>query len=58
MSQATQSDLDDLLTEHASVFSEKLGKVQGVTAKIYVNESEQPNFFKARPVSYARRDKS
>ena len=42
---------------HSTVFQEGLGEVAGVKAKIYINSSEKPRFFKARPVAYALHEK-
>lgn len=50
-------ELNEILEAHSTVFQEGLGKVEGVQAKIYIDPSEKPRFFKARPVPYALRDK-
>ena len=42
---------------HSTVFQEGLGKVAGVKARICIDSSEKPRFFKARQVSYALREK-
>ena len=49
--------LNEMLETHSSVFQEGLGKVEGVKAKIYVDPTKRPRFFKARPVAYALREK-
>ena len=49
--------MNEMLETHSSVFQEGLGKVEGVKAKIYVDPTERPRFFKARPVAYALREK-
>ena len=48
---------NEMLETHSSVFQEGLGKVEGVKAKIYVDPTKRPRFFKARPVAYALRKK-
>ena len=50
-------ELNAILEAHSTVFQEGLGKVEGVKAKIYINSSEKPRFFKARPVAYTLREK-
>ena len=49
--------LQVVLDRHTTVFKESLGRVEGVTAKIHVDSTAQPKFFKARPVPYALREK-
>ena len=39
------------------MFKDELGKLQGVEAKIYVEEGARPRFEKARPVPFAIREK-
>ncbi|CAG2240240.1 unnamed protein product [Mytilus edulis] len=39
------------------VFKDELGTVKGMKAKIYVDESAVPKYFKARPLPYALKDK-
>ena len=43
---------------HSSIFQGGLGKVEGVKGKTYVDSSERPRFFNARPVAYALREKT
>ena len=50
-------ELNEILEAHSTVFQEGLGKVEGVKAKIHIDSSEKPRFFKARPVPYALREK-
>ena len=50
-------ELNAILEAHSTVFQEGLGKVEGVKAKIYIDSSEKPRFFKARPVAYTLREK-
>ena len=47
------SDLDNVLTQHQSVFKDELGTIQGVKAKLYVKPDSTPKFFKPRPVPHA-----
>ncbi|VDI15716.1 Hypothetical predicted protein [Mytilus galloprovincialis] len=39
------------------VFKDEFGTVKGMKAKIYVDESAVPKYFKARPLPYALKDK-
>ena len=50
-------ELNAILEAHSTVFQEGLGKVAGVKAKIYIDSSVRPRFFKGRPVAYALRVK-
>ena len=52
------TDLNEMLETHSSIFQEGLGKVEGVKGKIYVDSTERPRLFKARPVAYALREKT
>ena len=49
--------LQSVLEEHSEVFRDELGKLQGVEAKIYVEEGACPRFEKSRPVPFAIREK-
>ena len=49
--------LQGVLDHHSNVFKSSLGLVQGTTAKIHLDPTATPKFFKARPVPYALRDK-
>ena len=53
---AIDKDLNEML-ETRFRFQKGLGKVTGVRAKIYVDPTKRPRFLKARPVSYALREK-
>ena len=46
-----------VLEEHADAFKDEFGKLQGVEAKIYVEEGARPRFEKFRPVPFAIREK-
>ena len=48
---------EEVLRRHADVFEEKLGLLQGTTAKIHIDPQVQPKFCRARPVPYALRVK-
>ena len=54
---SNSDSLHVVLARHPTIFEESLGLVQGTTAKIHVDPTAQPKFFKARPVPYALRDK-
>ena len=49
--------LKSVLEQHRDVFKDELGTLQGVEAKIYVEEGARPRFEKARPVPFAIREK-
>ena len=49
--------LNAILEAHSTVFQEGLGKVEGVKTKIYIDSTEKPRFFKARPVACTLREK-
>ena len=49
--------LQSVREEHADVFKDELGKLQGVEAKIYVEEGACPRFEKSRLVPFAIREK-
>jgi len=51
------SDLHEILQEYSEVFKEELGTMKGITAKIYIDQTAQPKYCKARPVPYALRPK-
>ena len=50
-------DTDDLLRPYQEVFSEGLGALKGVTAKVYIDENIKPRYCKPRPVPLALRAK-
>ena len=52
---SSQSELSALLEKHSELFGSDLGKVKGVTARLKVKPEAKPAFWKARPVSYARK---
>ena len=49
--------LQQVLSQHAEVFREELGKLQGTTAKIHVDGNTRPGFEKPRQVPFAIREK-
>ena len=49
--------LEGILQKHTQLFSESLGTLQGVKAKIHVDPTVSPIFHKARPVPYTLREK-
>ena len=49
--------LQGVLEENSDVFKPGLGKLNGVTAKLYVDSSVQPRFHKPRPLPFALRSK-
>ena len=49
--------LQDLLDQHADVFPDELGTIQGVTAKLHVDPQVRPRFYRPRPVQYVMRQK-
>ena len=51
----TTPALDEILNKHAGVFSEGLGKMKNIQARIHLKESAQPRFWKARPIALARK---
>ena len=53
----TARTLQEVLDTYDEVFEGKLGKVKGVTAKIYIDPDATPCFFKARSVPYALQKK-
>ena len=54
---AVRSDgLHDLLEHYGDLFSDKLGTVKGVTAKLHLKPDARPVYHKARSVPYALRE--
>ena len=49
--------LQDVLDQYADLFKPEMGTLQGTTVKIHVKSNACPQFFRARPVPYALRDK-
>ena len=52
-----KKQLDEILANHSELFEEGLGTLKGTTAKINVDPTATPIFYKARPVPYALREK-
>ena len=48
-----KDELKKTLNKHSKIFSEKLGKIRGLTAKLNVESGATPKFTKARPVPFA-----
>ena len=46
-----------LLERHATLFSDKLGALQGPTAQLFINPQARPRYFKARLVPYRLKEK-
>ena len=46
--------LEEVSSKHASVFSEGLGKMKNIQARVQIKEKARPRFWKARPVALAR----
>jgi hypothetical protein len=51
----TQSGFRDVLDRHAAVFSDELGRLLNIKARIQLREEPKPRFWKARPVAFARK---
>ena len=51
----TKETLKSILDLHAPVFSESLGRLEHINARISAKEGDQPRFWKARSVALARR---
>ena len=49
-------ELRILIDKHSSLFSDKLGKVNGFKAKLNVKENAVPRFMKARPIHYSLKE--
>ena len=47
----TQSGFRDVLDRHAAVFSDELGRLLNIKARIQLKEEPKPRFWKARPVA-------
>ena len=52
-----KTSLKQVLDRHPDVFEETLGKLQGTTAKIYIEKNATPRVEKVRPVPFAIRHK-
>ena len=57
VTQENRSELKALVDSHSALFSEGLGQIQGVRARLYLKEGSQPRFFRARQVPYSMRKK-
>lgn len=53
----SNSALAGVIKKHTPLFRSKLGKLQGMEAKVYIPADAKPRFFKPRPISYALRQK-
>ena len=51
----TQSGFRDVLDRHAAVFSDELGRLLNIKARIQLKEEPKPRIWKARPVAFARK---
>ena len=56
-SETTENKIKQLLDKHSEVFTNGIGKLQGTTGTISLQEGAQPEFIKARQVPYALRSK-
>ena len=45
--------LEDVLSQHASGFSEGLGRMKNIQARIHLEGGSRPRFWKARPIALA-----
>ena len=45
--------LDDLVQKHAAIFSEQLGTIKGLKAKLHIKSEAKPRYCKARNVPFA-----
>ncbi|KAL5479309.1 hypothetical protein EMCRGX_G022812 [Ephydatia muelleri] len=57
LNSSSDSSLQNLLRKYADLFTEELGLVKGVTAKLQVDGKAQPRFYKPRTVPYALRSR-
>ncbi|XP_062615419.1 uncharacterized protein LOC134277149 [Saccostrea cucullata] len=55
--QKTDTMLKEILDKHQAVFRSEIGKLEGITASLYLEDSAQPKFCKARPVPYSLKPK-
>ena len=51
------TELQRILNDHTSLFSDELGYVKGTQAKIYIDSTATPKFCRARTVPYSLREK-
>lgn len=52
-----QSEIDNLKSKYAEVFSDGLGKLKTMQAKLILKDNSPPKFVKARPVPYSLKAK-
>ena len=52
-----QSEINNLKSKYAEVFSDELGKLKDKKGKLILKENSSPKFMKARPVPYSLKDK-
>ena len=50
-------NVNNMKNQYTELFSETLGKMKGVKAKIDVQEDSKPRFFKSRPVPISLQEK-
>ena len=48
-----QASLEEILTDHSSLFKDELGTIKGTTAKLHIDPDARPRFFRPRSVPYA-----
>ena len=53
----TPNTLEAVLAKHSSLFSDELGTIRGVTAKLDVSPDAKPRFHHPRPIPYALRSR-
>ncbi|XP_064475575.1 uncharacterized protein K02A2.6-like [Ornithodoros turicata] len=51
------STVENVIAKHQDVFSDTLGTLKDVTAKLQIQDGARPRFFKARAVPFALRDR-
>ncbi|XP_064470186.1 uncharacterized protein K02A2.6-like [Ornithodoros turicata] len=51
------STVEDVIAKHQDVFSDTLGTLKDVTAKLQIQDGARPRFFKARAVPFALQDR-
>ena len=49
------TSLEEILTDHSSLFKDELGTIKGITAKLHINPDARPRFFRPCSVPYALR---
>ena len=53
----TSHTLEDILEKHGKILQDRLGTLQGVSAKLYIDKNVQPHLHNPRPVPFALRQK-